>query len=182
MKKIYIPIILVVIIILFLIIKNQETKVSKITIDIKGHVKNPGVYQLDINSKVIDAINASGGLSDIASVKYLNLAKTLNDEDVIYIYSVYDKEVNNLKVINNNYVIKNDACLNKYISNKDIVFNINTAKYEELITIKGLNKEKVKSIIDYRIKNGLFIKLEDLLKVKGIGNATFNKIKEHLTI
>ena len=68
------------------LVSSEEQKVEEyILVDIKGEVKTPGVYKLPVNSRVIDAIEASGGLTKKAVTTYINLSKTLKDENVIII-------------------------------------------------------------------------------------------------
>ena len=67
-----------------------EEAIKYITVDIKGEVKNPGVYKIEEGKRVVDAINASGGLTKKAVTKYINLSKVLKDEDVIIINNISD--------------------------------------------------------------------------------------------
>ena len=184
--------------------KGEEI-VEKISVDVKGAVNNPGVYEIDSDKKVIDAVNLSGGLRDEADTSLINLAKKVSDEMVIIIYTkdqVKEARRNdNLSVtIKDSCVcprISNDACLNNNSSNEskssgsgsssennDLKekININTATLEELQTLTGIGAGKAQSIIDYRIENGDFSKIEDIMNVSGIGEAVFEKIKEYITV
>ena len=69
-----------------------EEAIKYITIDIKGEVKSPGVYKIEEGKRVVDAINASGGLTKKAVTKYINLSKVLKDEDVIIINNISELE------------------------------------------------------------------------------------------
>ena len=121
----------------------EDVSVDEIYIDIKGSVANPGVYKLNSDARVMDAIEASGGITADANTRFINLSKKLYDGDVIVIYSNKEiKEAQKEKVV---YIdtpcvceeVKNDACYkeegeeNK--SNDKI--NINTASLEELKTL-----------------------------------------------
>lgn len=178
---------------------NNDISEEKIQIDIKGQVNNPGVYELENNSRVIDAISAAGGLTDIANTSLINLSKKLEDQMVIIIYSNDEvlnsnvKEIETVfKVIEKECVcpnIKNDSCINTELdntvtdnSNEDNkLVNINTASMEELMTLPSVGESKAQAIIDYRneIK---FTTIEDIMNVSGIGEALFEKIKAHITI
>ena len=221
LKKYYYFIIIVIIIILFLIslipsdeqteiveqvsIEKetiQESNNETIKIDIKGAVNNPGVYELAQNSRVIDAIAISGGLTKEADTSLINLSKNLLDEMVLIIYTV--DEINEMREGNTSvkYIekecicpkIENDACIENIIDNNpnNVVDNnpntendkisLNNATLDELMTLDGIGEVKAKAIIAYREENGGFKKIEDLMEVNGIGEATFNKIKEKLVL
>ena len=176
--------------------KKEETKdeTKYCYYDIKGSIKKPGVYKIDCNKRIIDAIEVSGGLSKNADTSVINLSKQVYDGMVIKIYS--KSEVNNyLKTIEretkkesicNSENIKNDACINnekkeeKQDTNNSLV-NINTASLEVLTTLPGIGESKAKSIIAYRDKNK-FSKIEDIMNVEGIGESLFVKIKENITV
>ena len=172
-----------------LISNKIEEKEEYIYIDIKGSVKNPGVYKLDIDSRVTDAIKASGGITEDANTRFINLSKKLNDGDVVVVYS--NKEIKNAQKENIIYVqtpcvceeVKNDACYREdNEQNNNGKININTATLEELMTLNGIGESKAKSIIEYRNVNGKFSKIEDIINVNGISETLFNKIKENITI
>lgn len=181
-------------------IKEDVTNIekNKYKVDIKGMIKNPGVYELEENSRVIDVINKAGGLIDSASTEYINLSKKISDEMVIIIYSKED--INKFKDTDKNTIyIKyecdcpdniNDAC----ISDKDVVntvtsdssndklVSINNGTIEELMTLSGIGESKAKAIIEYREKNGEFKKIEDIINVSGIGESAYTKIKDYLKL
>ena len=77
--------------------ENEVIENSFIYIDIKGAANNPGVYKIDSNSRVIDAINKAEGLKEGADTSLLNLSAKLHDEMYIYIYTK-EEVVNFVKV------------------------------------------------------------------------------------
>lgn len=171
--------------------KDIEPKLC--TVDIKGAVNNPGVYQLDCTKNVYDVIKIAGDLTEIADTSLINLAKKITDEMVIIIYT--QEEVINSKGVNisnsecNCPVIKNDACLTETLdndsnsnsnSNSDLI-NINTASLEKIKELPGIGDSKAKAIIDYRDKNGYFQDITDILKVNGIGEKLYEEIKIYIT-
>ena len=184
------------------IVKNEAAKLedsTKIKVDVKGLVTNPGVYELNEGSRVIDAINLAGGLIDGADTGQLNLSKILKDENVIIVVSGEAKEEN--KVVE--YVYQecdckdfNDACMDRdnvvnyqksdsnSSDNSDLnsLISINTATSDELQIVKGIGESKASAIIKYRDENGPFNNIEDIKNVPGIGDALFEKIKEFITI
>lgn len=179
---------------------NDKFDEEKIKVDIKGAVKNPGVYELEKDSSVIDAINISGGLNENADTSIINLSKRVIDGNVIIIYT--KEEVKKIK--SGNVVIQyienecncpeydNSACIDPDslisdssneeidVSNKKI--SINRATLEELQTLSGIGEAKAKLIIEYRTNNGLFKSIEEIKNIKGIGDAIFEKIKNNITI
>jgi len=170
---------------------------NKIKIDIKGAVKNPGVYELDANTRVSDAINISGGLTQEADTSIINLSKTLKDEMVIIIYTKQEikemkKGTTTVKYIEKECIcpkLENDACIESTINNKDETTNENSSKIslnkatiKELTTLSGIGESKANAIIEYRDKNGGFKTIEELKNVSGIGNSTYEKIKDNITI
>ena len=173
--------------------KDNNTDNKYYKVDIKGEIVNPGIYELKIDSRVIDVINAAGGLTENADTSVINLSKKINDEMVIIIYSREQvKDFEKTKEIEKQVLdkcseldensLKNDACIDSS-NNKHIgKVNINTASLEELMSLTGIGEAKAKDIIKYREDNGGFKTIEDLLKVSGIGDNTFASIKENITV
>ncbi len=170
----------------------EEEKEESITIDIKGEVKTPGVYELPLNSRVIDAINISGGLTNKADTSDINLSKILKDENVIVISNKYSNQttkytkketlvVNNASTSKDNVVSSSNSSDTNTNKTNDKV-SINTATKEQLMNLNGIGESKANDIIAYRNQNGLFKSIEDIKKVSGIGDKLFDKIKDHITI
>lgn len=175
--------------------KSIEEENTKFNIDIKGAIKNPGVYKLDSRLTVNDAINIAGGLTKDADTSVINLAKKITDEMVIIIYTKDEVKNSNIvntviKVVEKECVcpnIENDGCLNTEINDNitnkenDGLININTATSEELQTITGIGESKAKNIIEYRNKKGKFKSIEDIKNVEGIGDSLYETIKVYIT-
>ena len=167
-----------------------EEKDEYIYVDVKGSVKTPGVYKLTNNSRVIDAIDASGGITSSANTRYINLSKILEDGDVVMVYS--DKEIKNAQKENIVYIetpcvceeVKNDACItsNDENNNSNGKVNINYATFDELKTLNRIGDAKAKAIIEYRLKNGNFKTIDELKNVNGISESIYAKIKENITV
>lgn len=182
----------------FDIVEEKEDDVStKITIDIKGAVKKPGVYNMNRDSRVIDAINKAGGLLDTADNSIINLSKKVTDEMVIIIYT--KDEISKMlegdtaiKIIEKECIcpkLENDACIDNKVTNssekkENISFpiSINKANKEELMNLPGIGESKANAIIKYRDENGNFDKIEDVINVSGIGELVFEKIKEYICL
>ncbi len=175
----------------------------KIKVDIKGAVKNPGVYEVEENSRVSDVINISGGLTSEADTSVINLSKNVVDEMVIIIYT--KDEINEMKKGNTSikYIekecicpkLENDACIEDKIDNvpnnenssndkneSNGKVSLNTATLDELMTLDGIGEKKAQAIIDYRDENNGFKSIDEILEVDGIGSTTYEKIKDQLTL
>lgn len=173
-------------------VENKE-KIKEIMVDVKGLVVNPGIYRLNSESRVIDALNAAGGVLEQADTSVLNLSKKLKDEMVIIVYSSY--EVENFKKVKQEEKqiqdecvsgvndVKNDACIEEDSTKENnSLISINTGTLEELMTLDGVGEAKAKAIIAYREENGPYQNIEDLLNVSGIGESLLAKIKENITL
>ena len=180
--------------------KEEEKQVEKMFVDEKGAVLNPGVYEFE-EGNVQDAIAKAGGLLENADTNYLNLSKRLKDEMVILVYTREEIEAfekgESMELPIETCVcpeITNDGCLKEeeVVSNKPAesvaegeeephVISILTATKEEWMLLPGIGETKAEAIIQYRDEHG-FQSIEDVKKVSGIGDSTFEKIKEYLTM
>ena len=176
--------------------KEDENNKNKIIVHISGEVKNQGVVELEENSRVNDAIEKAGGVTENAYMKDINLAYKLEDGMKIYIPS--KEEVENNKnngsdtsgssfYYNNGYYssyenISGTSNVNskKDESNKKV--NINTANKEELDTLPGIGEATADKIIEYRNKNGKFKTKEEIKEVSGIGDSKYERIKDLIEI
>ena len=184
------------------IVKNEETILEeevdlKIKVDIKGAVKNPGVYEVEENSRVSDVIKISGGLTKDADTSVINLSKNVVDEMVIIIYTKDEinemkKGSTSIKYIEKECIcpkLENDACIENSIDNvpdnnsssTSGKISLNNASLDELMTLNGIGEKKAQAIIEYRKKHS-FKSIEEILEVDGIGTVTYEKIKDRLTI
>ena len=146
----------------------STTQEAVIFVDIKGAVKNPGVYQMKSGDRVKDALDAAGGLTDEADSQKVNLAQRVEDQMVIVVPKVGEEAT------------EIPAGVTSKEAAKDGKVNINTATVEELKTLKGVGEKKAEAIIEYRKKNGSFKTKEDLMKVHGIGKKLFESFQERI--
>ncbi|GAA0482905.1 ComEA family DNA-binding protein [Salinibacillus aidingensis] len=143
---------------------EEKKKNSAIVVDIKGAVKNPGVYELTANARVDDAITMAGGLSETADPLSVNLAEKVYDEMAIVVL-----EANQYREAEE----KSDG------SSK---IRINDASAEELMELRGIGEAKAQAIIQYREENGRFRNTEELVNVSGIGEKTVENFKDEILI
>lgn len=151
--------------------KLNEDFLEKIVVDIKGEVVKPGIYEMAVGKRIIDVINESGGLTSIADTSNINLSEKISDEMLIIIPS---KDEVKQGLTNNNTISLKE--------HHDGKISINTATVEDFMKIKGLGEVKSKSIIEYRNQNGRFKSIEEITNVTGIGNSTFEKIKNYIKV
>ena len=140
-----------------------------------GAVKEEGVYELPVDSRVEDALEMAGGYSDEALHGYVNLAERLEDEDRVYIPNLDDLE--ELGIIS----VDQDSD-NGSDSTGDSLVNINTADVSELTQLPGIGEAKAQAIIAYRDEHGAFGSIEEIKNVSGIGEGIYNKLSSYIKV
>lgn len=160
---------------------QNDNKISKMFVEVKGAVQKPDVYEVNEGSIVNDVIKLSGGFLSDAYTDNINLSQKLEDEMVIYVYKESEiKEEEKPKVSENNKSEVSNT--NKDNASQNSKININTASKNELMKLSGIGAVKAEAIISYRNEFGKFKTIDELQKVNGIGEATFAKIKDNITI
>ena len=152
--------------------KNQKEEVVEqdlITVDVKGAVKSPGIYDLPVGSRINDAVQKAGGLTDNADSKSINLAQRISDEALVYVPTKEE-------------ATSQEAHSNASNTKENKKVNLNKASLEELKQVKGLGAKRAQDIIDHRESNGKFKSVDELKKVSGIGAKTIEKLKEYVTV
>jgi len=159
----------------------QNAEPSVIFVDVGGAVRVSGLFALPAGSRVADAIEAAGGLTEDAEVKYINRAFLLSDGDKLYIPTV--SEVSGGTAPPTAGQVSESAYSGTAQENAGAaLININTAGSEELQKLSGVGPVTAQKIIDYRTKKGSFSKIEDLMNVSGIGSKTFEKLRDLITV
>lgn len=163
--------------------ENSE-KIATIKVHVSGAVKNEGVYELEEDARIADAIEKAGGVSDIANMKNVNLASKLEDGMKIYIPKQGEDVLeNNLEENSNNKeTTLGGSGTNSNVGNEKGKININKATKEELDTLPGIGESTAQKIIKYREEHGSFKNIEELKEVKGIGDAKYEEIKDLVDI
>ena len=162
--------------------ETERSKGSTIMIHITGEVNNPGIIELQEESRIADAIEVAGGVTENADLNEVNLAFVLSDGQKIYIPNKNEKELDQEKAYitsesGNNVIVKD-----KIEGGKKQKVNINEAKQEDFEQLPGIGPSIAKKIVEYREQNGKFTSIDELQEVKGIGEAKFKNIKEYIMV
>ena len=148
---------------------STENMEEKIIVDVAGAVNSPKVVELPSDSRVADAIAAAGGLTKDADTSQVNQAAFLNDGEKIYIPEIGEEDLTSFE----------KSIFNTQDTSK---IDINTATSEELQTLNGVGPATAEKIINYRSDVGYFKEIDELKNVDGIGEKTFNKLKEYIMV
>lgn len=144
----------------------EEEEPEEIYVYVCGEVENPGVYALAREARVVDAVHAAGGMTETAEEEFLNLAEPLSDGQKI---QVPDQE-------------QAEVMKQKTEADQSGLVNLNTADAAALTTLPGVGESKANAIIQYRESNGGFQRIEDIMKIPGIKEGLFQKIKEQIAV
>ena len=168
-------------------VKAQEEPEEDIMVHVCGAVLCEGVYELPKGSRVIDAVRAAGGFSQEADTSYVNQAQVLEDGVKLKIPTIVETEKlseNTTEQVTSE--VKDEAGITGGTTAKESTgdgkVNINTASETELCTISGIGPGRAQKILEYREQNGKFEKIEDIMKVSGIKDKFFAKIKDYITV
>ena len=144
--------------------------VAQVTVDVAGAVKNPGVYTLPANSRVMDAIKMAGDKLKGADLSDVNLARIIKDGEQIYIYPP-GKAGSTSRISPQRAKAKSSGPI-----------ALNRASAKDLESLDGIGPGLAARIVAYRNQNGPFITVDDLMKVSGIGSIKFAQFKEKLRV
>lgn len=174
---------------------------AEIYVDVCGAVANPGVYALDAGSRVFQAIEAAGGYLPEAAMSYVNRAQGLTDGQQVYIPT--QEEIDS-QLSGTGETQPGGSCTTGNTQPGSFVpgstqpgdgsfvpgnpqpdsgkVNLNTADEAALTTLTGIGASKARAIIAYREANGPYQAIEDIMKVEGIKEGTFAKIKDDIVV
>ena len=141
---------------------EKETEIRHVCVYICGAVADPGVYTLPAGSRGADALEAAGGFSEGADPASVNLAEFLEDGMMIVVSEVHAAGEGEPRGTGK--------------------INLNTADAAALTTLPGIGAGKAEEIIRYRERNGMFKKPEDLMKVPGIKEKAFERVKDKIIV
>ena len=141
---------------------ESESSVEDIYVYICGHVNSPGVVKCLKGTRLYEAVAMAGGADDLADMSAVNLAALVADGEMIYI-PAYGEDIS-------------------VEEQTEGIVNINKATESELMTLPGIGSSRAADIVRYRTDNGRFQTIEDIMKVSGIKEAAFNKIKNYICV
>ena len=141
---------------------------GKVTVDVEGKVRRPGIVVLRSGSRVIDAIKAAGGLRGSPRATSLNLARVLVDGEQILVG--VPAQAAGLPAAATS------------ASAATTLVNLNTADEAALETLPEIGPVTAQSILDWRAENGAFTSVQELLEVDGIGEATLDQLMPFVTV
>lgn len=155
----------------------QEETTDTVFVQVSGAVRSPGVYELPAGSRVFEAIQSAGGMTDDAAADSVNQAVEVSDGDMIVLCTLQEWEQAKSQQTE---LIGGD--LSGPTQEADGRININTADVTQLCTIPGIGESRAQSIVTYREQNGAFGAVEDIMKVSGIKDGLFQKIKDKIKV
>jgi len=143
-----------------------ESVTTLLIINVAGKVKNPGVYQLPLGSRVVDALEAAGQQLKGVDISDINLARVLVDGEQI--------------LIGSNRTVSGKVAAKKITIDNPL--DINRATIAQLDTLPGIGPVTAQRIIDYRTKAGRINAVDELKKISGLGGVKFEEIKALLRV
>ena len=157
----------------------DTTHTEKIFVQVAGAVNHPGVYELDSDARVFEAIALAGGLCEDADDKSINQAALLSDGQKVYIPKVGEELTEELC---DGTEASQGGALQGNLQGGGGLLDINSASKEELLSLPGIGEAKAAAIIAYRQEQGLFSSPEDIKKVSGIGDGLYKKISDLICV
>jgi competence protein ComEA len=148
-----------------------------IKVDVKGAVKSPGIFTAQSGDRVIDLISAAGSFTEKADTDKVNFAQVVEDQMVIYVPEIGEEDKGNLE--NMQVGTSGDAVTNGASGG---LVNLNTATQEDLQTLTGIGPSKANAILEYRETEGNFKEVDELKKVPGIGDKTFERLRDSISV
>ena len=145
---------------------DGPVETGEIVVDVAGHVQRPGIVSLPAGSRVHEAIEAAGGLAGVVDTTSLNLARKLVDGEQVLV----------------GIAPVAPAGASGAAGSPGGAVNLNTATVDQLDELPGVGPVTAQSIVDWRTDNGPFRSVEDLLEVRGIGEATVGDLRDLVTV
>ena len=151
---------------------EKEKGPEKVYVDVKGEVINPGLYEVRQGERLKFVIDRAGGFTAEADKKMMNLAVKVTDEMMIYVPKIGEIDL----------PPQAPPSSSQGSDPEQDKLNINTASQTEFETLPGIGPAKAATFIQYREENGPFAAIEDIKNISGIGEKTFEKLKEYILV
>lgn len=146
---------------------EEDRDKAQIAVHVTGEVKSSGLIYIKEGARALDVINAAGGALDTADLDRINLAKVMQDGEKLHVPAIGEIPDNNA------YLAYDEA---------NAKININTATVDQLDTLQGIGPVLAQRIVDFREREGRFERIEDIMKVSGIGPKVYENIKDRITV
>lgn len=168
---------------------QADAEPSVLYVYVCGAVASPGVYQLPAGSRVYQAIEAAGGLTENAEGRCLNQAELLTDGRQVTVYTKEEAEALGLdgrqvtqQESGNTSPTAASGAGSENAGQSDAKINLNTATKEQLMTLPGIGESRAEAILEYRTSSGGFSCIEDIQNISGIKEKAFAKIKDYIEV
>ena len=170
-------------------IDHIQEEACEVPIYICGAIQKPGVYYVSKDAIINDVIIKAGGLTKEADTKVINLACPIQPNEKIIVpeqgeeIDKFDDSYENrerIEMLPSSQLIPQSSEKVGIVRNSELI-NINRATKEELMTLNGIGEVKAEAIIVYRQENGGFKSIDEMKQISGIGEKTFDKIKQFIT-
>lgn len=169
--------------------RSEKTDRKLCYVYLCGEVNNPGVYTLLEGARVYEAIELAGGFTGEAAESWLNLAEPVCDSMKLEVPSktqakdpLWQAKAQAGSAKTSGAAGAGNGAGGTDGGSQKMLVNINTASLEELMTLKGIGASRAEDIVRYRQEAGGFTKIEDIMKVPGIKDTAFQKIKDNITV
>lgn len=150
---------------------------APLLVDVAGAVRMPGVYSLPPGSRAQQAIDAAGGILSDADLRAISLARALRDGEKLYV-----PQQGEVPPPASRSASDPEAAAQLEVEEPATPININTADVDALQVLPGIGPKTAQAIVDYRGANGPFETIEDVVQVKGIGEATLESLRPLITV
>ncbi|MCD8216856.1 MAG: helix-hairpin-helix domain-containing protein [Clostridiales bacterium] len=165
---------------------GEQESSSVIYVYICGAVNSPGVYELQGGDRIYQLVELAGGLREDAAGQSVNLAQTVEDGEMVYVPTVEEAAAGSASSNAAVGSVSSDAAGSSASADEADTdngkVNINTATAAELTALNGIGEAKAAAIVAYREEHGSFGSTEEIMQVDGIAEATYNKIKDEITV
>ena len=141
---------------------GESHKTESLFVHVSGCVANPGLYELEEGSRLASAIEAAGGFTEDAACDSVNLARRLEDGEMVVVLPMSAGSGANEEI--------------PEVKTASSLININSATAEELEQLPGIGPSTAQKIVSDRMANGSFKSPDDLKRVTGIGDKKFETI------
>ena len=153
----------------------------EVPVYICGEVRRPGVYYVPVHAIINDVIEKCGGFTDEADPIAINLASSIVPNEKIIVPKIGEEIDKLMDSYDNRERIESNFVLSQADRNQSILINLNTATKEQLMTLNGIGEVKAAAIVAYRQEKGMFNSVDEIKNISGIGEKTFEKIKQFIT-